>query len=361
MTSSSESISPVELRHWMHQNPELSQQEHRITRLLEQEIRKISDQLIILKPLPTGLVVIYPGQTGDYFLVRADMDALPMQGGVMHACGHDVHAAILYSTIQQIVCCKSSQSCIFLFQPAEERGGGAKQILDSGVLESYSISRAMSLHVTDEYPLGTVAVKSGSLFSASCEIDIEWQGKESHITRPDQGVNALQSLERFLQWIQSNPDPSVFMGVGRVQSGIIRNITPAQALLQGTIRAETAEQIDQFLNQIHHILETHQRLVGAGGATFQVKLGSRYSEVRVDQNLADDFINRVYSIVSVISSDLKRTAEDFGFFTQQYPSLMFWLGTQTANQSPVGLHHPEFNPDDSVLEIGAKIWLKLLE
>jgi N-acetyldiaminopimelate deacetylase len=357
MTISSESISPTELRHWMHQNPELSQQEHRITQLLEQEIRKISNLLIILKPLPTGLVVNYPGQTEDYFLVRADIDALPLKDGTMHACGHDLHTAILYSVIQQIVRCKSSQSCIFLFQPAEESGGGAKQILDSGVLESYSISRAMSLHVTDEYPLGTIAVKPGSLFSSSCEIDIEWQGKESHITRPDQGVNALQSLELFLQWIQSNPDPSVFMGVGRVQSGVIRNITPAQALLQGTIRAETAEQIDCFLHQIHQALEIQQRV---SGASFQVKLGTRYPEVRVNPQLAEDFIDQVRSIVLVRSCDLKLTAEDFGFFTQTYPSLMFWLGAQTANQSPVGLHHPEFNPDDSVIALGARIWMKLL-
>lgn len=349
-------MTPLSLRHWIYENPELSLREYKITNLLEQEIRKISDRLIILKPLPTGLVVVYPGQTDDYVLIRADIDALLLQEGPKHACGHDVHTSVLYSLIQQVVSMDLSQSCLFLFQPGEESGGGAKQILDSGVLDSYSISKAMSLHVSDEFEQGTVAVKEGSLFSASCEIDISWLGVQSHITRPDQGVNALWSLEQFLGWIRASHDPSILFGVGKVEAGTLRNITPGTALLQGTIRADSSERIDQFLTEINQVLILQQ---GDHRATFRVSLGSRYPEVCNDPSLVVELKNKLNPHYPLIPCELKRTAEDFGYFSSRYPSLMFWLGTGTE-QKPVGLHHPDFHPDDSVIELGTKIWLELL-
>ena len=267
-------ISAIELRHWMHQNPELSHQEFETTRILEKSIRSISTDLKIMKPLPTGLLVVYQGKTKDFLLIRADIDALPFQENQnMHACGHDVHTAILYRLIQKVVKTKSNQSCIFLFQPGEEMGGGAKLILDSGVLKAYPVSSAMCLHVSDEYPFGSVATKQGTFFSASCEIDINWQGKESHITQPEQGMNALTSLNHFLNWTQVHQSNNVFFGIGRIKAGTIRNITPASASLQGTIRGTTKEDIDNYLREIDIFLETKQ---SNGEASFQIILGTRY-------------------------------------------------------------------------------------
>ena len=165
-------MSPIELRHKLHASPELMFEEFETTRLLKQNIEKIPG-VVIHTPTPTGLVIEYTVNSGDYLLFRADIDALPVveetgipfasANGKMHACGHDVHTAILYQFLKEVV----KQNLIFVFQPAEEGGGGADILIKTGLLDKFKITKAFALHVNDDFDAGVIASTKGTLFAAS--------------------------------------------------------------------------------------------------------------------------------------------------------------------------------------------------
>ena len=183
-------LTPIELRHKLHQIPELMFKEFQTTSLLLDTINELPS-INIHRPLETGLIVEYTVNDGDYLLFRADIDALPIkeETGIsfastnqnMHACGHDVHSSILYGFLNYVVESKIDKNIIFIFQPAEEGGGGAEKIIASGILKQFNIKSAFALHVTDEYPAGTIASTSGVLFATAYgnKYSIHWE-KCSH-------------------------------------------------------------------------------------------------------------------------------------------------------------------------------------
>ncbi|MGE5400679.1 MAG: amidohydrolase [Ignavibacteriales bacterium] len=360
-------LSPVELRHQLHQNPELMFHEFETTRILKENISEF-ENIIIHEPLETGLVVEYTVNEGDYLLFRADIDALPInedtksafssRNNCMHACGHDVHASILYGFLKYITENKINRNIIFLFQPGEEGGGGAKKIIDSGILYKFPINKAFALHVTDEYASGTIASTPGVLFASAFEIDINIYGKSAHVAFPENGINSFDALRLFLDKVnkvQNEMDERVIFGYGRVESGKIRNIVPSLTRAECTIRTLSSRKSELFLARLVNMLED---LKSEMGIDYSIENGSLYNEVVVDKDLYALLHEKLSSRYQFIDCGYKMTGEDFGFISELYPSFMFWLGT--SNGEKYGLHTPRFLPHDSIIEIGINILKDIL-
>ncbi|MCF7886210.1 MAG: amidohydrolase [Candidatus Marinimicrobia bacterium] len=367
-------LSPRELRHDLHKHPELSLQEERTTRVIKENIELMLDKYghsyKIQRPLKTGILLDYcPLDSKEYILLRADIDALPIQEKTgakfqsinenMHACGHDIHTAILYATLRYVLKNQIQKNLIFLFQPAEEESGGAKKIIDSKILDEYDIKAAYALHINDEYSAGTIACRPNILFASSLELDVEFEGKASHIANADQGRNALTALSHFLHQTEKLIEKSsekVLLGFGEAHSGTARNIIPETANLKGTLRTLSMDRANDYFKRIKDVLE---QIKSKRGVDYTLQKGAQYKEVYNSPYL---FNKAKYALIrdfSFIHCDMKMTAEDFGYFSALYPSLMIWLGSRTGD-NVAGLHTPYFLPDDDIIETGLEINKRLL-
>ncbi len=363
-------INPVSLRHKLHQNPELSFQEYNTTKLLIESIKGLnnSTKIKIHTPYQTGLLVEHKVNNDDYLLFRADIDALPImeeneinfksKNDFMHACGHDVHTSILFSFLQHVIKNEIPKNILFLFQPAEESGGGAIEFYRTGIFDKFKVKNAFALHVTDEYPVGTVASTNGILFASSLEINIDFRGISSHVAFPQEGKNAFNALRMFLDSVDKLPKdiskPFVF-GAGKITSGEIRNILPGNARLEGTMRGLSSKELLKFYYKIENILNGIQKITDV--KIFAEK-GAHYPEVIINSKLFDKIVPAISKKYKFIDCGYKMTGEDFGFFSQKFPSFMFWLGTSEGERH--GLHNPKFLPGDKIIDIGKSIYIEIL-
>lgn len=363
-------LTPVELRHKLHQSPELAFREFNTTRTIEENIRLIdqSGRLTIYKPMETGLLAEYKANGDDYLLFRADIDALPIKeeniidfkstNNYMHACGHDVHTSILYSFLIEVLKSKPDQNILFLFQPAEEAGGGAMHFYKTGIFDQFKIKNAFALHVTDEYPLGTIASSPGVLFAAAVEIDIEFIGESAHVAFPSEGKNAFNSLRIFMDMLdilKSEFGDTVLAGLGKFSAGSVRNISPGYAKIEGSVRGLSSSSILKFLSKTESLLNEIKDQTGVG---YRINKGAYYPEVIVDTELFEKLHYSFSEENNFIDCGHKFTGEDFGFFSQKWPSFMFWLGTSKGER--YGLHNPKFLPPDEVIEIGKNAFVRIL-
>jgi N-acetyldiaminopimelate deacetylase len=365
------SLTPIQLRQQLHRYPELAFEEFGTTNTIAQSIKNLegSDPLKYHTPMDTGLLVEYKVSHGNYLLFRADIDALPIieendieyksTNEFMHACGHDVHSAILYSFLIDVLKKKPNQNMLFLFQPAEEAGGGAIKFYETGIFDRFNIKHAFALHVTDEYPLGTIASTSGALFASALEIDFEIIGESAHVAFPGEGKNAFNALRKFLDAadeLQAEFEDKIMLGLGKFTAGDVRNITPGSAKIEGSIRGISSEFVIEFLKKLQSILEETKKETGVD---FIINRGAHYPEVIVDNDLYQKLKPLLSKEFNFIDCGLKMTGEDFGFFSQKWPSYMFWLGT--SEEERYGLHNPRFLPPDEVIEIGKNIFSTILK
>ncbi|MGC8611535.1 MAG: M20 family metallopeptidase [Athalassotoga sp.] len=342
----------IELRHIIHQNPELSFQEYKTQELLKKAIEEIGVKVYPI--VQTGLIVPIKRTDVPYILLRADMDALPIRektgwkfsskNNYMHACGHDVHMAIMYEVMKAIY--KWTGNFIFVFQPAEESGGGASRVIEE-IKDKYEICCAIAVHVTDEYPFGTVATNSGVIFASATEINLTFNGKAAHIAFYKDGIDAIKTGVDFLQQFYSVEfEDKVLAGFGKVFGGNARNIVADEFQLQGTIRADSIEKSNTVYEKIYEIARNASERTGSN---FSLEKGSFYAPVKVDKRMFDIFSSTVgQSDFKLERCEMKYTGEDFGFFSYEYPSLIFWAGTMEKARH--GLHNPMFLPNDKVIK-----------
>src|SRR5574338_645446 len=317
-------LTPVELRYILHRNPEIAYQEYNTTDSIINAVKSLkgSGKLKTHRPFPTGVLFEYKVNDKPFILFRADIDALPIieeneisyksSNGFMHACGHVVHTSILYSLIQDLLLEMPDTNLLFLFQPAEESGGGAMKFYDTGIFDKYEIGNAFALHVTDEYPLGTIASTPGVLFASALEIDIEFIGESAHIAFPHEGRNAFNAMRIFLDSVDKMPadvtKPFIF-GVGKIESGYVRNIIPGRAKLEGSIRGLTVDKVLEFTELLKGILVGVQKLTGVSS---RVTFDSHYPEVIVDKQLYSHLESQLMEKFDFINCGYKMTGEDFG-------------------------------------------------
>jgi len=362
---------PIYLRHALHQIPELAFKEIKTKALILSYLRELSTtrgvkelfEIIEFKK-STAILLVYSNKEEDsgYELFRADMDALPIDEasgsehsscheGMMHACGHDVHMAVLMGLIQRVWIARPKKNLLFLFQPAEEGEGGAQSVLSEGILQTYDIRAAFALHVASDMPVGTISSKAGIFFGIPQEFDVRFLGKAAHVAFPEQGINAMQCGLDFMTAMQEDiallaERERVILHVGKMNSGRIRNIIADDCLLQGTHRTLKKELRDELNCLIQKRAQTAAENLGAKA---EVSILGSYDAVVNDEALLERLIKHAQDLsYSLIPAETVMTGEDFGFFTGLYPGLLFWLGSGSAYP----LHSERFLPDDKCIEVG---------
>ncbi len=357
----------IKIRKDLHRIPELALNEYKTQEYILSILKKYKNIKIITFDF-TGILVEYTTNPNkSYKLFRADMDALPLSEkteadfaskhhGIMHACGHDIHMTILLGLIDKILSEQIKSNFLFLFQPAEEAKGGAKRIIDTKILDNYNISEAYALHINGKYPVGTLSTKADIFFIATREIDIIIHGKSAHVAFPENGINALELAAKIYidikkEYASTKFDSITLCEFGKLVAGDVRNSIAEKALIQGTIRAAKDNDIKKIEQIIENIINNYRQK-----AKIEIIIKNPYKQVINDKNLYEKFKSIVKSLnYQFIEAKTEHTAEDFGYFSQLYPSLLFWLG----GNSPYNLHSDKFLPDENAIFVGVKIMYRL--
>ncbi|GAA3408719.1 M20 family metallopeptidase [Paenibacillus hodogayensis] len=364
----------VEFRRDLHLNPELSMQEAETAAKVADRLRAYGYE-VKTGVGGHGVVAELTGaKPGPTIALRADMDALPIEEesgesfssrrpGVMHACGHDAHTAILLGAARLLSEEKHrlAGSVRFLFQSAEEINRGARLMIEQGVLEG--VAEIYGLHNLPTLPAGKVATRYGSLMGSVDRIDIALTGKGGHGAIPDASIDPVVAASAIVMGLQTavsreiSPFDPVVVTVGSLQAGDTYNVIPHRASLVGTIR--TFSPVVQA-----SMKERVTRLAGKIAEAYRCEAVVEYTEMTPVLVSADDCVAHVERTVeAVIGADNRIEAaptlagEDFSLYLQQVPGCFFWLGSgpQEGAEHAYGLHHPKFRIDEQCLPLGASL------
>ncbi len=380
--------SVVECRRDIHQHPELGNREFRTSKLVADKLERLGIE--VRTPIAhTGVVgILRGGKPGRVVALRADMDALPVteqvdlpfkstartnyngqEVGVMHACGHDAHVAILLGTAEVLSSVRSELpgTVVFLFQPAEEGApqgeeGGAALMVKEGALDKPKVDAVFGLHVTSRYPVGEIAYRPGAELAAVDSFRIKVHGKQTHGAYPWLGVDPIVVASQIVLALQTIPSrqldvslaPAV-VTVGAIHGGVRNNIIPDDVEMIGTIRSLD----EKMRSDIHErIKRTAEDIANSAGAKADVTIETgypvTYNDPALTEKIAPTF-RRLTSDVQVVNPTLG--AEDFSFYQQKVPGLFFWLGTRPKNQTAeqaASNHSPLFYVDESGLGLGIR-------
>ncbi len=385
----------VAWRRDIHRNPELSNREFRTSEKVAEHLRSLGLE-VQTGVAHTGVVgLLRGGKPGPVVALRADMDALPVveqtglpyastvigeyegqQVGVMHACGHDTHVAILMATASVLSELKDNLrgSVKFIFQPAEEgppkgEDGGARMMISEGVLENPDVDAIFGLHIGQQGLAGSASFRSRGFMASAQRFDITVRGRQTHGARPWSGVdpvvvgsqivNALQTI--VSRQIDITQAPAV-VSVGSFHAGVRNNIIPEEAHLSGTIRTFDPE----IKRQIHEKIRRIATLIGrAQGAEVEVEIDPgvpvTYNHPALTADMAAT-LRKVYGKDSVYISGRVTGAEDFSFFQEQIPGFFFYIGARPIEILPddaIPNHSPLFYIDEAALVPGVKAMSQL--
>lgn len=370
---------PVPFRHALHQVPELAFEEHLTQKLLLDQIAeliahspaKARFEQLLFEDM-TGILLFYRGgEEGDsYHLFRADMDALPMHentgaefaskiDGAMHACGHDIHMAVLMGLIARVAKEAPRQNAVFLFQPAEEGAGGAKRIIDKGILQKHPIASAYALHSGSGLEVGQISAKAGIFFGIPQEFDLRFIGKSAHVAFPEKGVNALSCAADFLVEMRTRAEKlsekeRLIFHVGKITGGVVRNSIADSCLLEGTHRTLSAKMSSELSALIR---EVAGEVAAKYSARFELDLLGSYDAVVNHPALYERLKASCAKLgYQFLEAETVMTGEDFGFFSGMYPSLLFWLGSGCEHS----LHSDRYLPMDESIGVGIELFWDLL-
>jgi amidohydrolase len=381
----------LEWRQDIHQHPELSNREVRTAKLVADHLKRLGLEVRtgIAHNGVTGF--LQGGLPGPTIALRADMDALPVTEkvdlpfksvatstyrgqtvGVMHACGHDVHTAVLMGVAQTLTAMRAQLpgNVLFVFQPAEEGApegeeGGAPVMLKEGVFDKHPPKVVFALHVQAEMRVGEISVRAGPFMAASDFWRIEVLGKQTHGARPWNGIdpivtsaqiiNALQTVVSRQVDITANP---AVVTVGAINAGVRHNIVPDRAELIGTLRTFDPKQRDAILASMQRMVESTATANGAT-ATFTVEPGSNpvlFNDPDLTEKMVPTLM-RVAGEGKMSLSPLITGAEDFAFFAQQVPSMYFRVGVTPTDRDPLtapSSHSDYFYVDEKAIPIALR-------
>jgi amidohydrolase len=373
----------VTWRRDFHQHPELGMQEVRTSKIIADHLRSLGLE-VQTGVAGTGVVgILKGGKPGKVVGLRADMDGLPVteqvdvpfkstqkamwngvETGVMHACGHDNHMAILMgvATVLSRMRADLPGTVKFIFQPAEEGPGGAEPMVKAGVLDNPKVDAVFGLHVFP-YTAGTIVYRSGPLMASADEFTIEITGKQTHGAVPWGGIDPIVIGAQIVTSLQSIVSRTVNIAqapavvtVGRFAGGNRSNIIPDKAELVGTVRAFDNEERTKIRQRITDMATKYAE---AAGATATVTWGLGYPVTTNNPALTDKMaptLQRVAGPGKAIVGPLTGTAEDFSYFQQQVPGLFFFLGVTPPGQEATAAqnHSPLFFADESALPVGVR-------
>lgn len=362
------------IREQLHKIPELGFEEVKTQKYIINLLEKQKGLQIHTFDFP-GILIEYSHGKGQYKLFRADMDALPItektncgflseHKGKMHACGHDIHMTILIGLIDRVVQENMKENLLFLFQPAEEGRGGATRILETGIFDNFAVSQAYALHVNGTMEVGEVASKSGVFFANTQEIEVIFKGKSAHVAFSEKGKNALRAGAEFYLELEDEikrefpVGKPVICAFGKMNAGVVMNSVPAECKLEGTYRA--------FSSANHNILKvliekTVSKISDRHGIKHEIIYKAYYKEVVNDEHLLKKLKRTCTQMdIRFIDSDLVFTGEDFGFFTEKFAGLLFWLGAGNKDNN-INLHSPKFLADKKSIDVGLDLLYSLIQ
>lgn len=365
------------MRRDFHAYPELSNDEFRtqnkIMNLLN--LYGISNNKIA----NTGVVGIIKGQPGKTVALRADIDALPIQevnkisyasknNNIMHACGHDVHTAILLGTAKILQELKDEirGQVKLMFQPAEETTGGALPMIKAGILENPEVNYVLGLHVMPYLETGKIEIKSGQLNAASDTITITVKGKKGHGAYPHQGHDAIVMTSQLVMALQTlvsrniSPLDSCVLSIGSFHGGNKANIICDEVVLKGTLRTIDIDTRAYAKNRIAEIVEYQVKALG-GSANIDIEPGY---EPLINNDDMVTFINSVASETigkeNIVFKKLPSLGvEDFSYFSNRVKGAFYHLGCKKGRQN-LSLHHNNFDVDEACIKTGVLMQVKLV-
>ncbi len=380
----------VTWRRQIHQNPELGNREFKTAEMVTLHLRKLGLE-VTTNVAHTGVVgILKGGKPGKVVALRADMDALPVTErtdvsfkstvmadyngqatGVMHACGHDTHVAILMSVASVLSQIKEELhgTVKFIFQPAEEGApegeeGGAKLMVEQGVLENPKVDAIFGLHINSQTEVNTITYRPGATMAAVDFFSIDVKGKQTHGAYPWSGVDPIVTSSQIISGLQTivsrNLDitkaPAV-VTIGAIHGGIRQNIIPEEVKMIGTIRTFD-EEMHRYVHQRVHEIATN--IAESAGAEAVVDIDILYPVTYNDIPLTEKMVSTLQDVAGkdhVVLTTAKTGAEDFSYYQQKVPGFFFFLGGMPQGKSPseAAPHHtPDFYIDESGLDLGVR-------
>jgi amidohydrolase len=382
----------VEIRHDLHQNPELSNRETRTAGVVAAHLRSLGLE-VRTGVAHTGVVgVLRGGRPGPVVAIRADMDALPVtedtpypwksvvrteylgnQVGVSHACGHDVHTAVQMGVASVLAGMRQdvAGTVVFIFQPAEEGApageqGGAKLMLDEGVFRDLRPEAIIGLHTFAHMPVGQVGYTPGPAMAAADRFIIRIRGRQSHGASPHLSIDpvvmasqAVLSLQTIRSRNLSPFEPSV-LTIGLIRGGERNNIIPEQVEMHGTVRTFDPRVQAEVERRMREILDGVTR---AGGGTYELQYEKQTPVTVNNPELAARLrptMERIMGAANVVTVPPTTGAEDFGFFANTVPGFFYRLGTVAPGTTSGDHHTPTFMADDASIPIGMRVMTGLV-
>ena len=366
----------IEDRRHIHRNPELSFQEHETCAFISKRLTTMNIKHSIIAH--TGIVA-HIGTGSRCIALRADIDALPIdeetgldfsstKPGIMHACGHDAHTAMLLGAASILKEQESSLNGIvkLIFQPGEEKvPGGASIMVAEGVLENPKPEVIFGQHVYPDAPCGEIQISIGPTMASADELYWTIYGKGAHAAQPHQGIDPILIASELILHLQSlvtkmrNPLLPGLLAVTSIHGGSATNIIPETVELKGTLRAFDPEWREQAIRMIQ---EHSEQLCSMHGARCEVKILRGYPAVHNHEGAATFAIKTAQALIGtskVTDFEPKMWGEDFAFYGQHIPAAFWMLGVRPDGQTSMpGLHNARFTPDEQALPIGAAMMAK---
>ena len=364
----------IKIRREIHSNPELSYKEFETSALVAKKLRSLGID-VKTKVGGTGVIGLIKGSNPRWVIgLRADMDALPIgekvnvpfrssNDGVMHACGHDSHVAMLLGAAMVLSNRREELDCSvkFLFQPAEEAGerGGARMMMEDGAMNNPGVDYVFGLHVRSVTPSGTFCVRPGAVMAAPDSFKIRILGKSGHGSRPHETVDPIYISAQVINALQGisgrmmNQTKPFVISVGSIHSGSKENIIPDEALLSGTIRTLDEQTRKRALNLVSRVTK---RVCTSFGGRCDVSFEKDPYPITINDEKATQRVTTILkSIEGTKTTGMEPVlgAEDFSRFLQKAPGTFYFLGTKNPRKGCIyPTHSSRFKLDEDIMKYG---------
>jgi hippurate hydrolase len=361
----------------LHENPELLFDTHRTSAMVAEKLQAFGCDEVVTGIGRTGVVGVIRGRTtasGRVIGLRADMDALPIHEqtgldyasktpGAMHACGHDGHTAMLLGAAKYLAETRNFDgTVVVIFQPAEEGGGGGREMCADGMMERFGIEEVYGMHNWPGVPAGSFAIRPGAFFAATDNFEIEVEGLGGHAAKPHETIDTTVVASHIVLALQTiasrNADPveQIVVSVTSFEtSSKAFNVIPQRVTMRGTVRTLSEAMRDLAETRLTAIAEG---VAASFGARAAVEYKRNYP-VMVNHDAQTEFAARVAEKVSGACADapLVMGGEDFAFMLEERPGAYILVG----NGPGAAVHHPEYNFNDEVIPAGCSWWAEIVE
>ncbi len=368
----------AEWRRALHGMPELNFDLPRTSAFVADKLRSFGVDEVVTGMAQSGVVAVVRGQrgAGPVIGLRADMDALPINEasgvdwssaspGRMHACGHDGHTAMLLGAARHLAETRNfAGTAVFIFQPAEEGGGGGRVMVEEGLMERFGISRVFGLHNMPGVPLGTFAIRPGAIMASTAEFTITIRGKGGHAAMPDRTIDPIVAASQMVLGLQTivsrNADPveALVVSVTKFHAGDAYNIIPETAEIAGTVRTLKKELAALAESRIRALVAG---IAAATGTEAALDYDANYpvtynheAETEFAIGVARDVVGEANVNPAVPPT---MGGEDFSYMLEARPGAFIFMG----NGKTAGLHHPAYDFNDEAIPVGVSYWVRLVE